>query len=73
MCWMDHNGCGPRCAMGLVPGASRYPADSKSFGHKATTLAVRSFGDWFDAQFDAQATVDAIWGREEPPDNQGDL
>jgi len=61
------NGC---CAMGLHPAATA-PCPGwicdflEPVKSEITSVSIEGFYNWFDAQWDAQATVDAIWPREE--------
>ena len=58
---------GSVCPMGMLPSsmkdapASRYDFDKFPF----LSVAVEAFFGWWDAQTDAEAAVQAVWGKED--------
>jgi hypothetical protein len=58
------DGC---CPMGLCPGtlsaAPEWRWHFYSLPRGFTNKAIRAFGNWWDKQTDAQAAVDAVWGK----------
>lgn len=57
-------GCG-RCPLGLIPGATSAPANSRHVPDCGLTDEnIRAFANWWDGLFlaDADAAMDLVWG-----------
>lgn len=56
---------GRYCPMGLLPScSSRAPMNALAFvPRRFATTEIEDFAFWWDDQNDAEAAVDAVWGR----------